>query len=684
MENPKHKPERINPPETKKEDLVENLHEHEISDPYRWLEDANSPEARSWIDTQNEYTEKHLRGRFFEEFSAELVKNFKVTNFSNPAICKGKYFYQERKPDDDQASLYYSRGLDGEPVKLVDPNGMNEGNTISTDFWNPSPAGKYLAYGLSEGGDEMATLYIKDTETGEDLSERIERCRHSTTRWLPDESGFYYTRHPRPGTIPENEEHMHEKVYFHKIGDNPENDELIFGKDRPKDDMLGISLSMDGRYLAVQSSNTWTKNDIYIYDHETETTTPLIVGMDAKFLIRFLQDRAIIQTNYKADNKRVLSMPLDKLFNPIDEWDETIPESEHLLSGLAMTKSKLIAIYSVDAYSRIKIFDHDGAEKGELPLPPYSSIFGISTDRDEEEFFYGVGSFTFPKIIYRYDPDKNEYEEYRKTENPIDPEDYVIKQEWFASKDGTKVPMFIFHRKDVSGPASAILYGYGGFGNSRNPQFMRSRVPWIERGGIMAVANIRGGGEFGRKWHEEGIKDKKQNSFDDFISAAEYLIERGYTNKEQLGILGGSNGGLLVSAVEVQRPDLFKAVCSNVPLTDMVRFPQFGIASRWIHEYGDPNKKEDLEDILKWSPYHNVKKEAEYPATLFMTADKDTRVNPMHARKMTALLQAVNKKNGVFLFSEKDAGHASGRPIRKVVEDQALLLAFFAKELGLE
>jgi prolyl oligopeptidase len=331
-------------------------------------------------------------------------------------------------------------------------------------------------------------------------------------------------------------------------------------------------------------------------------------------------------------------------------------------------------------------FDHEGKETGKIPLLPYSSLDGIASRKDEEEFFYGVDSFVFPKIVYRYDPGTMQYSEYRKIDNPINPDDYEVKQEWYVSKDGTKVPMFIFHKKglQMNGSNPTILYGYGGFANNETPSFMMNWVPWIRRGGIFAIANIRGGGEFGEQWHKDGIKENKQNSFDDFIAAGEYLISQKYTDKEHLGILGGSNGGLLVSAVGVERPDLFKAVCSRVPLTDMVRFPKFGIAVRWIHEYGNPEVAEDLKNIMKWSPYHNVREGVEYPSFLFTTANKDTRVDPLHARKMSARLQGVNKKNEVLLYTEMDAGHGAGKPIAKIVESQALVIYFFADKLGLK
>ena len=673
-------------PQSKKIDVTDNSAGFSIPDPYRWLEDAESPETKEWIESQNSYTDSLLRDENFEVFSNEMAKDFKTIDFSNPIPVRGKYFYRERQPDDEQFALYVKNGMDGSPIKLVDPNGMRDDNTIAVAFWSVSQTGKYLAYGLSQGGDEMATIHIKDVDTGINLSEQIPRCRHSQISWLPDDFGFFYTRNPRLGTVPKNEEHLHTKVYFHKIGDNPENDELIFGKGRPKDAMINLSISLDGRYLAISSALKWTENDIYIYDRDTKQIIPLVVGTSAKFSPRFLKDKIIIKTNYNANNFRILSVPLTDMSNPVEEWKELIPEREYLLQSMVATKSKIIVEYLINAHSKALIFDHDGKEVEEIPLPPYSSIAGISRNIEEDEFFYGVDSFTFPKITYRYSPSENRFEIYRKTDNPIDPDNYVIKQEWCESKDGTNIPFFVFHRKNIPIDKAnpAILYGYGGFAHTETPGFMRNYVPWVERGGIFVVANIRGNWEFGEKWHKDGVKENKQNSFDDFISVAEYLIKKGYTDRDHLGILGASNGGLLVSAVAVQRPDLFKAVCSRVPLTDMVRFPLFGVASRWIHEYGNPQIKEDLQRILKWSPYHNIKSGTEYPSFLFTTANKDTRVNPLHARKMTAMLQSVNKNNQVLLFTEMEAGHGAGKPIKKIVESQALLLTFFAQNLGLK
>lgn len=672
-------------PKTKRGGDVDQIDGISIPDSYRWLEN-NDQDVADWINAQNRHADLFLRNNVFEKFSSELVNNFKIINFSTPLLVKGRYFYMERQPDEDQMILYIKNGLDGTPVKLIDPNGKNKDNTISIDYWDVSRTGKYLAYGLSEGGDEMATLYIVDIDTNEHLSESIARCRHSSICWLPDDSGFFYTRNPKTGTVPKNEEHLHTKVYFHKLGNNPDNDELIFGADRPKDDMISLSLSIDGRYLGVNVSRTWTENEIFIYNTETGLIVPLITGIPAKFSIYFLSDKTLIRTNYKANNYRLLSTALDELFKPITDWEEFLPESKHLLESVRLTKDKILVEYLTNACSEVIILNYSGKKIGNIPMPQYSSLTGISSIATESEFFYGIESFTFPKISYRYNPETDQYKLYRKIDNPINPDDYLTKQEWYQSKDGTRVPIFIFHRKDVvlNGKNPTQLYGYGGFAANMTPAFMRNQVPWFEGGGIFAVANIRGGNEFGENWHKQSQKENKQKSFDDFISAAEFLISQKYTDANHLGIIGASNGGLLVCVVAVQRPDLFKAVCSRVPLTDMARFSKFGVAIRWVHEYGNPEIKSELENILKWSPYHNVKVGVEYPNFFFTTADKDMRVDPLHARKMTALLQSVSKENKVLLFTEMKAGHGPGRPISKIVEVQALILTFFSQELNLK
>jgi len=367
----------------------------------------------------------------------------------------------------------------------------------------------------------------------------------------------------------------------------------------------------------------------FLYDIDKKKIIPLIEGIKSHFKILFLTDKVIIETNYRANDYKIVASSYEDIFDPIDKWQDLIPEREYSIETVRVTKSKILVEYLRNICSMLVMFDHDGSEISEVPLPEYSSLAGIGSRKDSEEFFSGVESCVFPKISYKHDPLKSTFEEFRKTENPIETEGYEVRQEWSISKDQTKIPFFIFYKKGIKMDSKnpTILYGYGEFAISQTPCFMRVWVPWIRRGGIFVVANIRGGSEFGEKWHLDGMTQKKQNSYDDFISVAEYLIKNKYTDSAHLGTLGGSNGGLLVSATAVQRPDLFNAACSQVPLTDMVRFHKFGMAIRWTTEYGNPENPKDLEAILKWSPYHNVKQGVEYPNFLFTTAEGDSFVN---------------------------------------------------------
>ena len=451
---------------TKREAIVDEIEGVRVADPYRWLEDSQAPDVREWIAHCNEQVDGALKGDAFRRFSDELAKNFKFVQYSNPLPVQGTYFYTERQPDEDQAVLYMKKGLDGAPVKLVDPNGKREGNTITIDYWMPSQSGRYLAYGISEGGDEMATLYVQDTETVQNLSEKIVHCRYSSIRWLPDDSAFFYTRNPRPGTVPKNEEHLHTKVYLHVLGTDPDADALIFGADRPKDDMTNIGISPDGRYVSIFVSRTWTENDVYIYDRESDKVQPLIVGVPSIFSLVFLQDKLLLKTNYKANNHRVLWATYEEMHKPLDAWEEFIPEREFVLESLRVTKSKILAEYLVNACSEVRTFDYEGNATGNIPLPEYSSLAGIASRKEEEEFFYGVESFVFPKMYYRYDPVADAYVAYRKTDNPIRSEGIAHLIEHLIFKGTTKLSEcdinMITHK--LSGYTNAFTsYDYTGY-----------------------------------------------------------------------------------------------------------------------------------------------------------------------------------------------------------------------------
>lgn len=675
-----------NYPGTEQSPVTETLHGKQITDNYRWLENDSS-EVEAWVEKQNVYTDEvldtHTDVAYFRD---KLTDTYDVVDIGTPKKYGDRYFWIERQPEENQGVLYMKDSLDGKPCTLINPNKLSEDDIVSIDYWSVSKDANFMAYGLSEGGSEMATLYVMDVNTRENLPDTIPYARYSSISWLPDNSGFFYTRNPAPGTVPKDEEHQHQKLYLHMFGEDPSEDKLIFGHNRSKDDNIGINLSLDGRYLGIRVSQNWNRNDVFLYDTHTEQLRELIVGFDALFAFRMVGDSMLVKTNYQSENYKIVRAPFGDLPEDINDWEVLVPEGDYVIDGFTASENKLFVFYIKDATDMIKIYDHEGRDKGELPLPEYSSMAGITAREEEREFFFGITSFVSPKTVYRYNPESDEYETYRETETKYDPNDFRVKQEWTTSKDGTKVPVFIVHKKTVqqTGDNPTILWGYGCHGFSQFPTYIKGWLPWLDAGGVFAMAIIRGGGEYGEQWHRDGSMEKKQNTFDDFISVAEHLIDAEYTDSEHLGIQGGSNGGLMVGAVMTQRPELMKAVLCQVPVLDMSRFHKFLIANRWVHEFGDPEKPEEFEWLMEWSPYHNVKTDVEYPAVLFMTANHDTRVAPLHARKMAALLQNTNQQNPVLLRTEMDAGHGMGKPKKKSIEAQAERTAFMAWQLELE
>jgi prolyl oligopeptidase len=673
-------------PVTRIENVIETIHGIKIKDPYRWLEDDNK-EVTDWVDKQNEQVEQFIPQNLRKKLENKIKANFAFPTINAPNKKGELYFWTERQPDEQQMVLYVKKGLKGVKKELINPNKLTDKDKIfSLDFWYPSNEGKYLAYGLSEAGNELSQLKVMDVPSGKFLEDVAANAAWADVEWLPDSSGFYYTRNPEPGTVPEGEERLHQRVVYHKLGTSPRQDEVIFGGGRDKDDMYGLRFSADGRFLAISASKDWVKNDLFLYDCENKIMKDLITGYDGWLGLAFGLNSIYLYSNYQASNAKVLKAPLNNPPSKLEDWHEIVPEGPHKLEWLMVTKNKLLLTYLIKAAQKTLIFDHDGHQSGELPMPDHASLLSINCSNDEEEFFYEYASFNTPGITYRWDPATSRYELYHQMASKVKPEDYLVKQEWFTSKDGTKVPMSIVHHKKVKldGDNPTLLYGYGGFEVSLKPGFLRGNIPWLEAGGIYASANIRGGGEFGKKWHTDGIKENKQKSYDDFIAAAEHLIKAGYTSPRRLAINGASNGGLLVNVAAIQRPDLFKAVLSGVPLADMVRFPNSLIAGRWVAEYGDPSYEEDLIRILKFSPYHNVKKGVKYPAFLLTTAQQDTRVHPYHARKMAAILQNSGSPNPVLLYTDKSTGHMGSLTMDSYYKKAALTFAFLAKQTGLK
>jgi prolyl oligopeptidase len=546
-------------------------------------------------------------------------------------------------------------------------------------------------YGTSPSGSEMSTLHIIETKTGAVLPDTIERTRACSIAWMPDNSGFYYTRYPKKGDVPEGQEMYNRRVFYHELGTDPETDLKIFGEGRDPEDWPNVSLDNDGRLLLITVEQGWTKSELFLMDLKKGTPpTRITTGKNFLYSGSVYNGRVYIVTNEDAPRYRGFVTEAGDYER--DNWKEIISQTDAVLQGAAVWGGKIFAQYEQNATSQLKIFSIAGDKISDLMLPALGTVFGSDGKWNRDEIFYGFLSFTVPPTVYRYDMKTKATSLWSKVDAPsIDPAAYEVNQEWYHSKDGTRVPMFIVNKKGLKkdGLNPTLLTAYGGFNVSLTPDFKRQAYLWMEHGGIYAVANLRGGAEFGEDWHRAGMLDKKQNVFDDMIAAAEHLIAEKYTDKDHLAIQGGSNGGLLMGAMITQRPDLFRAVVCQVPLLDMLRYQNFQIAKLWIPEYGSSDNPEQFKWLYAYSPYHHVKEGTEYPAILFMTADTDTRVDPMHAKKMAAEMQA-EAKNGssktrpILLRIENKAGHGAGKPVTKQIEEFTDVYSFLFWQLGMK
>jgi prolyl oligopeptidase len=679
-------------PKVRVEVVEETLHGRKIRDPYRWLENSDTPETQEFVRQQWEYARSvldSLPGR--EQIRQRLTELLAIGTIGTPQVGGNFYFYFRREGSQNQPIIYVREGVNAEDRALIDPNQLAADGTIAVDWWYPSHDGKYVAYGLSAGGSEMSTLRVIETATGTVLPDTIERTRAASLAWRPDQSGFFYTRYPRKGDVPAGEEVYHRCVFYHSLGTDPEKDLLIFGEGRNPEDWPNAELSEDGHYLLITVEQGWTRTELFLMD--LVAGTPAIRITDGKdFIYRgeIFRGNLYVISNEDASRYRVFKTSADR---PEREfWRELIPQSDAVLQAIDIIHGDVFALYERNATSEIKVFSTDGRFLGDVRLPGLGSVTGFGGEWDSKEMFFGFQSFTVPASVYRIDLTQpnalSTSAVWAKIDAPsINPSDYEVKQVWYVSKDGTRVPMFIFHKKglELNGHSPTLLTGYGGFNISLTPTFTGDRYLWLQRGGVFAVANLRGGAEFGEEWHRAGMLDKKQNVFDDFTAAAEYLIEQKYTDRERLAIRGGSNGGLLMGAMLTQHPDLFRAVVCQVPLLDMLRYQNFQIAKLWIPEYGSAEVPEQFEWLYAYSPYHHVKKGTQYPATLFMTAESDTRVDPLHAKKMAALLQAEaanGKDRPILLRIETRAGHGAGKPITKILDELTDMYSFLWSMVG--
>jgi prolyl oligopeptidase len=658
----------------------------DIADPYQYLEDADDPRTVAWTAEQNARTRAILdalpgRAALERRFDELLA----IDTLGVPVAAGGRVFFTARRGRSRQAVLYVRE--DGSDRVLLDPAALDPTGLTSLDWWYASPAGRNVAFGLSTNGDERSTLGILDAATGERGDEAIPDTRYCSLAWLPDESGFYYTRYPAGADYDG-------RLYRHVLGTPWANDAKIFGDGRAAEDVLEVGLSADGRWLTVRVSMGWTRSDVYLADTRQAPLSfrPLAEGRDAIFDVRPTNGTIYVRTNDGAPRFRLFTLDplaLDGASTPgTAAWHELVAEGTGVLDAFAVGRDA-VALHSLeDVRSVVRVRRADGSLETLLDGPD-SSVLGISADERSDIFYILRASFLAAPAVARVVAGRSaapaETTIWERVATPFDPDRYRVTQEWFVSRDGTRVPMWVLARRDVprDGTAPAVLYGYGGFDISLGPSFAANLVPWLDAGGIYALANLRGGGEFGDAWHRAGMREKKQNVFDDFIAAAEYLAASGIAAPERIAVSGGSNGGLLVAALATQRPELASAVVCAVPLTDMLRFHRFLIGRLWIAEYGDPESPQDAAFLRAYSPYHNVRDGVAYPAMFIETAEADGRVDPSHAKKFGARLQAATSGSGpILVYVEPNAGHGAGKPRDKIVAELADRWGFIAWRLG--
>jgi prolyl oligopeptidase len=662
-----------------------------VSDPYRWMEDVDSAELKTWIDAENELTQRYLaQVPLRETMQRRLMELINFERYTAPARRGTRYFYSHNSGLQNQNVLYWQEGLDGEPKVLLDPNTFSEDGTVAISGISITDDGLLAAYSIADAGSDWVKWHVRNVTTGEDLPDVVEWSKFSGASWLKDGGGFFYQGYDAPEAEALKAANYFHKVMFHKLGTPQSEDKLVFDRPDDKELNLGAQVTDDGRYLMLhQSKGTSPNNELAVKDLQ-QPETPilrLIDTADATYA-PIDNDGTLfwLLTTLDAPNGKVISIDLN---NPGREhWKTVIPESTNKLSDISIIDNTFIANYLADAQSLVELRRLDGSLIERLALPAIGTAYGFSGRREDTETFYQFSNFTTPGTTYRLDMKTRKSTIYRQPKLLFDPALYETKQIFATSKDGTRVPMFISHKKGLvlDGTAPTLLYAYGGFNISLMPEFSPSHVMWMEMGGVYAQASLRGGGEYGEAWHEAGTRVRKQNVFDDFISLAEWLITNRYTSPVKLAISGGSNGGLLVAACELQRPDLFGAVVAQVGVMDMLRFDKFTIGWAWKEEYGSPSEDAaEFAAIYKYSPLHNIRQGASYPATLITTGDHDDRVYPAHSFKYTAALQAAQSgPNPILIRVETRAGHGAGMPLSKRIEATVDQYAFMARELQVE
>ncbi|WP_414550644.1 prolyl oligopeptidase family serine peptidase [Anabaena sp. CCY 0017] len=675
-------------PISNKSNQVDNYHGTLVADPYRWLEDPDSAETRSWISAENQITFAYLNEiPAREKIKQRLTKLWDYEKYGIPFKEGNNYFYFKNDGLQNQSVLYTLKTLDAEPKVLIDPNQLSTDGTIALSGLAISDNGQLLAYGLSSSGSDWQEWKVRDVETGEDLQDHLKWIKFSGASWTKDNQGFFYSRYDEPNEKTKLEDvNYYQKLYYHQLGTSQSEDILIYHRDDQKEWGFSGNVTEDGSYLIISIwLGTDAKNLVFYKDltnHNAEVVE-LINQFEADYSFIEHDDHIFyFRTDLNAPRGRLIAIDIK---NPAQEnWQEIIPQSVATLESANILNNQFVVDFLQDARTQIKIFDLNGALVREVELPGLGSAGGFGGKRDDTETFYSFTSFTTPGTIYRYNMVTGESQLFRQSQVDFNPDDYETKQIFYSSKDGTQVPMFITHKKGIQldGNNPTYLYAYGGFNASMTPSFSVSTLVWMEMGGVYALPNIRGGGEYGEEWHQAGMKEKKQNVFDDFIAAAEWLIANNYTRPAKLAIAGGSNGGLLVGACMTQRPELFGAALPAVGVMDMLRFHKFTIGWAWVPEYGSPDNPEEFPALYSYSPLHNLKSGTAYPATLITTADHDDRVVPAHSFKFAATLQAHHAGDApVLIRIETKAGHGAGKPTTKIIEEAADKWAFLVRNL---
>jgi prolyl oligopeptidase len=680
-------------PETKRVDKVDTYHGTTIADPYRWLEDdvRKFPAVKEWVEAENKVTNTFLAAIPERDgIRKRLTEIWNYEKYSTPSKIGGRYFYRKNDGLQNQSVLYTLDNLDGEPRVLLDPNAWSKDGTVSLEGTSVSPDAKYLAYAVSEAGSDWQTWKVLEVATGKPLADELKWVKFSGASWTADGRGFFYSRYPEPKKDAEFQSlNKNQSVWYHRVGTPQSDDVLVYKRPDHPDWGFAAHVTDDGRYLVL---STWKGTDDRNRITYRDLSEPY--ALPADLIDHFENDYTFIdndgpvfyfRTDLMAPNGRVIAIDVRKP-DPVN-WKEIIPQAKDKLASANLVGNLLVADYLKDAYTQIKMYSPAGEFVRQVELPGIGTASGFGGKRADTETFYVFSSYNRPPTIYRYDLLTGKSTVLRQSKVKFDPEKYEVKQVFLKSKDGTRVPMFITHRKGLKldGTNPTILYGYGGFNIPLTPSFSTGVVGWLEMGGVYAVANLRGGGEYGKEWHKAGTKLNKQNVFDDYIAAAEYLVKEKYTSTPKLAIRGGSNGGLLVGAAMTQRPDLFGAALPHVGVMDMLRFHQFTAGRFWVDDYGSADDPEEFKALRAYSPYHNLKEGARYPATLIITADTDDRVVPGHSFKFAAMLQQCQAKDGppVLIRIETRAGHGAGKPTAKVIEELADEYAFLVKVLGM-